>query len=162
MPPQMPIVPIRFRSRRLFRRVFPMALLALCALLAVASAPAHRAAAQPLPEGPVFQVSLDEAGPQSGPAVAVGERGEAAYLWFGLCPEFDLCHRAFGSTGFPLTAPAPLDTGGALLDGLPVAAVDADGNLVLVWSEPGLGFERRIAGRRYTFEGTPLGEPSKV
>ncbi len=128
-------------------------------LLGILAAPALPAGAQPIPEGPVFQVSLDDAGPQTGPALAVGERGEAAYLWFGLCPEFDLCHRAFGSTGFPLTEPAALDTGGVLLDAVPATAVDADGNLVLVWSEPGLGFERRIAGRRYTFEGTPLGEP---
>jgi|GEM_PF-2494420 len=155
----MQMVPNRPRSRRASRRACLPTLLTALALLAVAAAPAHHACAQAIPEGPVFQVSTDDAGPQVAPAVAVGERGEAAYLWFGLCPEFDLCHRAFGSLGFPLTAPAPLDTGGALLDSLPATAVDADGNLVLVWSEPGLGFERRIAGRRFTFEGTPLGEP---
>jgi hypothetical protein len=78
-------------------------------------------------------------------------------LWIGECPEFGLCARAYDSTGAPLADAASLETSTQLFDAVPAAAFGAAGELVLVWTRPGPGFEREVVGRRFGVDGAPLG-----
>jgi len=126
------------------------------ALVAALFAPVP-AAAQPVAAGPPFVVSQAGVSTTPGPVVAVGPRGEAVLLWIGECPEFGLCARAYDATGQPLADAATLATSNTLFAAVPAAALGADGELVLVWSRSGLGFERQIVGRRYGLDGAPLG-----
>ncbi|HMB53374.1 MAG TPA: hypothetical protein VKU40_08660, partial [Thermoanaerobaculia bacterium] len=113
--------------------------------------------AQPAPAGPPFAVSSGAVFPTAAPAVAVGPRGESVFLWIGECPELALCMRAYDAEGTPLGPESAVETSTLLFESVPAAAFGADGNPVLVWPRPGEGFERRIVGRRFALDGTPLG-----
>ncbi len=113
--------------------------------------------AQPTPDGPPFVVSQAGVGTTAAPEVVVGSRGEAVFLWVGECPSFGLCARAYDATGAPLADAARLATSTEVFGAVPRAAFGAGGELVLVWATAGLGFERKIVGRRFALDGTPVG-----
>ena len=132
---------------------------ALFVVLSLVSAAfsAAPALAQPVPEGPPFAVSQSGVATTAAPVVAVGERGEAVFLWIGECPDFGLCARGYDETGAPVADAAPLATSTQVFGAVPAAAFGSAGELVLAWTRPGPGFEREIAARRYALDGTPLG-----
>ena len=115
------------------------------------------AAAQPIPAGPPFAVSTGNVFPTAAPSLVVGPRGESAFFWIGECPELALCMRGYDADGDPFAPAAAVPTSTLLFEAVPAVALGADGNPVLVWSRPGEGFERRVVGRRFAFDGTPLG-----
>jgi hypothetical protein len=136
------------------RRTLSLSLLAALAGVVLVALPA---AAQPTPAGPPFVVNQEPVFVTPGPRLVVGDRGESSLLWVGKCPELGLCLRSYDADGTPLGAPVALDVSSQAFESLPAAVVGSDGNLLLAWSAAGAGFDRRIVGRRFQPDGTPVG-----
>jgi len=125
---------------------------------------AQRYAADGTPIGDNFKVNDDQgsAGPEY-PAVAMDAAGNFVVVWQDRRnDDWDIYAQRYAADGTPIGNNFKVnDNTGSLWQRLPSVAVDAVGNVLVVWQD---GYNRNwdIYAQRYAADGTPIGDNFKV
>ncbi len=119
-----------------------------------------------IPLGEDLQVNVYTTSLQERPSIAAAPSGEFVIAWQSLEEDGDLFGvfaRRFSSSGDPLDTPFQADSTTAGAQENPDAAMDADGDLVIVWesTSPDLLSVRDVRARRYASDGSS-GDPFQI
>jgi hypothetical protein len=124
----------------------------------------QRFAASGAPLGPEFRVNSYETGYQSVPSVAADAAGNFVVVWSspgGFAGPGDVFGQRFASNGTPLGPEFRVNTYTTDQQYLPVVAMDATGNFVVIWTGESQN-DFGVSGQRFASNGTPLGPEFRV
>ncbi len=126
---------------------------------------AQRFAADGSPRGGQFRVNTFTGGFNTWPAVEVDADGDCVVIWessvsAGPDPDFSIQGRRFAADGSPTGGQFQVNTSTTNSQRRPAAAMDADGDFVVVWDSfgsAGTDSDASIQGQRFAADGSPAG-----
>lgn len=121
-------------------------------------------AADGTPEAVQFPVNLATAGFQHNADIAVAADGSFVVVWQddGQQAAQDIFLRTFDADGDPTSGEIAVNQSEGFFRRRPAVAMDAVGNLVVVWEAEIVGEEQNIYARRFDSAGTPLSDEFRV
>ncbi|MEM6784560.1 MAG: hypothetical protein AAF624_12590, partial [Bacteroidota bacterium] len=115
-----------------------------------------------VPEGGEAAVNIATAGGQADPAVAIDDAGDFVVTWEGSDADgTGILAQRYNADGTPAGFQFQVNTVATGDQAIPAAAIDADGDFVVVWEGPDGGFIGVFA-QRYAADGTAQGAEFQV
>jgi hypothetical protein len=115
---------------------------------------AQRYNAPGVPQGGEFRVNTYTSGPQMNPSVSMEADGDFVVTWMSYEPDgsrFGICAQRYRSAGVPQAGEFKVNTYTTDGQAYPKSAMDADGDLVIVWQSDGQdGSEEGVYAQRLT------------